>query len=465
MNCKKFCCLLLAAALFVSSAVFPAAGTEALPDTTFSPDGEAEAAVSVSFTDTVGHPAEEAIRTFASLGILSGDGTGNFNPDNTIIRGDMCTLVTRIFTYTEVSENPFLDLDPAKWYAEPMLQLHAAGIIQGDGAGYVNPTAAITWEEALVLFSRAFGFEERFDVLLPYEDAGSISPWSLGYISTLYADGYLPETAALNPKQPFTRADAVTILNNIISKLGWEAAGKMIVHGKLVPFGNYPYDPNNFYAVDSRIYYVGEDVIPMYGIDVSNHQGDIDWNAVAADGAEFAIIRLGYRGYTLGALNMDTRFVQNIEGALAAGLKVGVYFFSQAISVEEAVEEARFVLNALEPYRDQITFPVAYDWEDIGTTNARTYKLPTEILNACALAFCGEITAAGYEPLIYFYPNLGKKFYDLDVISQYPFWYCYYNGVYPDLERPFRMWQYTSSGSIAGIQGKVDWNICFWPYE
>ena len=464
MNCKKFRCLILAAALFVTSVITPASAAEPLLDTAFAPDDVLEPVSAVSFVDTIGHPAEEAICTFASLGILNGDGTGSFNPDKTIMRGDMCTIITRIFTYNKSIDNPFFDLDSTKWYAEPMLKLYAAGIIRGDGAGSVNPTGVIIWEDALVLISRAFGFKERSDVVLPYEDTDDISPWSIGHISTLYDGGYLPDTANLNPKQPFTRADAVTILNNVISDLGWEAAGKTIVNGELVPLRNYPYDPSQFYEADSRIYYAGDDVTPMYGIDVSNHQGDINWKAVASDGAEFAIIRLGYRGYTLGTLNLDTRFVQNIEGALAAGLKVGVYFFSQAISVNEAIEEAHFVLNALEPYRDQITFPVVYDWEDIGVSHARTYKLATEILNACALAFCGEIEAAGYEPMIYFYPNLAKKFYDLDVIDQYPFWYCYYNAIYPDLERPFRMWQYTSSGSIAGIKGKVDWNICFWPY-
>ena len=450
MHRKRIPCLLLTGALLLNALVLPAGAGN-------SPDPYA-------FTDTVNHPAKDAIRTFAQLGILQGDGTGKFHPDGTIMRGDMCTILDRIFTYTERAQNTFLDLDTGKWYAAPMLKLNAAGVIKGDGAGHINPTGKIIREDALIMISRAFGLEERFDVDLPYEDAHTISSWARGHINALYAGGYLPEQMLLAPKDPFTRADTVTVLYSIICDLGWEAAGKRLVNGELVPDLDYQYEPDCFYEEDGRIYYSHLDLTPMYGIDVSNHQGDIDWQAVAADGAEFAMIRLGYRGYTVGNINLDARFVQNIEGALAAGLKVGVYFFSQAISVEEAIEEANFVLEALEPYRHQIDLPVVYDWEDMSLTHARTYKLASDILNACALAFCGEIEAAGYEPMIYFYPHLGQKFYDLDVIDEYPFWYCYYNGLYPDLERPFRMWQYTSSGTIDGIKGKVDWNICFWPY-
>ena len=83
------------------------------------------------------------------------------------------------------------------------------------------------------------------------------------------------------------------------------------------------------------------------------------------------------------------------------------------------------------PYRSQIDFPVVYDWEDIGVTHARTYKLNRDILDACALTFCGEIEGAGYQPMIYFYQYLGEERYHLDVIDRYPFWYCYYKEIYP----------------------------------
>ncbi len=499
MNPKKLICPVLALAL--------ATGL-------YAPSASAS-----QFTDTVGHYAESAIHTFASLGIVQGYGNGQFDPTRPISRGDMCTILSRVFTYTNQAENIFIDLEESLWYAKPMLQLHAAGIIQGYGNGLIKPLNTITWEEALVMIARAFGFEETLDMDLPYEDRHLVSPWAIGRITALYAGGYLHANPLLNPQEPFTRADIVVILDSIISHLGWEAAGKKVVDGVLMdlsqepggegskPGGelednipneepsnggtessggeteipeaskppnsnyieteghNYPYDPNNYVAQDGRIYYIGDEVAPTYGIDVSTHQQKIDWQAVAGDGVQFAIIRLGYRGYgSAGTLNMDARFIENIEGALSVGLKVGVYFFSQSISVEEAIEEARFVLNALEPYRDYISLPVVYDWETVGTTTARTYNLDNDILNACALAFCGEIEAAGYQPMIYFYPNLGEKRYDLDLIDQYPFWYCDYRNIYPALERPFRIWQYSSTGSVAGIDGNVDLNICFWPY-
>lgn len=515
-------------------------------------------AQAVAFTDTVGHSAEASIDTFAALGIVQGYGDGTFDPQCAITRGDMCTILSRVFTYTQQSENTFQDLDETLWYAKPMLQLNALGIIQGYGDGTIHPTGTITWEEALVMLSRAFSLEERSEYSLPYTDSDQISSWAIGHINALYAAGYLHSAEVLQPDQPFTRADVVVLLDSIIGDLGWEAAGKTVVNGVLVELEesvdppnsdsstneekpvenqpdpnpsipeapsdppssgqtspdqpssdkipdsetpnqtpeetpnppvdetippsegtdsdpddgrieteghNYPYDPNLFLTEDGKVSYLGNEVTTSYGIDVSTHQGEIDWQAVATDNVEFAIIRLGYRGYgSEGTLNIDARFEENMQGALDAGIKVGVYFFSQAISVEEALEEAAFVLEALEPYRDQLTFPVIYDWEDIGTTTARTYKLDNEILNACALAFCGAIEEANYETMIYFYPNLGKKRYDLDVISQYPFWYCRYDLGYPDLERPFRIWQYSDHGTVNGIEGDVDLNLCFWPY-
>ena len=468
-----------------------------------------------SFTDTVGHSAEAAIDEFAALGVLQGYGDGTFGPDVSITRGDLCTILSRVFTYDTAAENAFTDLDETLWYAQPMLQLNAAGVIQGYGDGTIKPLNTITWEEALVMIARAFSIPVPAEpVELPYEDRDQISEWALESVSALYAGGYLHGESLLGPQEPFTRGDTVVVIDSIVSHLGWESAGKTVVDGALVPLsqvsppdgsaggedesagsGNpdgteqggsgaasdpndadgdglidteghsYPYDPNNFVALDGRVYYLGDEITPTYGVDVSTHQGEIDWQAAAADGIQFAIIRLGYRGYGAeGTLNLDARFTENIEGALAAGLKVGVYFFSQAITVDEALEEAAFVLEALSPYRDRISLPVVFDWEDIGTTSARTYKLDNDILNACALAFCAQIEAAGYHPMIYFYPNLGAKRYDLDLIDQYPFWYCYYNGTYPDLERPFRIWQYSSTGTVAGIEGDVDLNICFWPY-
>ena len=177
----------------------------------------------------------------------------------------------------------------------------------------------------------------------------------------------------------------------------------------------------------------GEDGIPVYtgdlyetrlGIDVSFYQGDIDWARVKADGVDFAILRVGGRGYTEGGLYADTKFEQNLQGALDAGLEVGVYFFSQAITVKEAEEEARFVLDKIRGYA--LTGPVVFDWEALGKSEARTYGLDTDTLCRCALAFCELVEEAGYTPMIYLTSYAGYVKYDLSRVMDYPFWFADY---------------------------------------
>lgn len=195
------------------------------------------------------------------------------------------------------------------------------------------------------------------------------------------------------------------------------------------------------------------------GVDVSVYQQDIDWQAVAADGIDFAIIRLGYRGYTEGGLMMDERFEANIQGALDAGLEVGIYFFSQAITPQEAEAEAAFVLNAIEDY--QVTGPIAFDWEPITSgQNARTDGLTGEMLTQCAGAFCAKVAQAGYEPAVYFNQDLGYLHYDLRELTDYTLWLAEYDQK-PDFYYHFDLWQYTHTGTVAGIEGNVDLNLMF----
>ena len=186
------------------------------------------------------------------------------------------------------------------------------------------------------------------------------------------------------------------------------------------------------------------------GIDVSVHQGEIDWPAVAEDGVEFAMLRLGYRGYTEGGLFLDSQFERNIRGALDAGLEVGVYFFSQATSPEEALEEAEFVLSALEGY--DLTYPVAFDWETVSSQDARTRGMGGEAITQCALAFCDRVREAGYEPAVYFNQHLGYLYYDLRALTEYPIWLAEYDGT-PDFYYHFDLWQYTHTGEVDGIVG------------
>lgn len=212
------------------------------------------------------------------------------------------------------------------------------------------------------------------------------------------------------------------------------------------------------------------------GIDVSRYQYSIDWNKVKADGIEFAIIRLGYRTYGSGVCVTDPYFEQNYRGATAAGIKVGVYFFSQAINEQEAQEEASYVLNLLQGLK--ITEPVATDIE--AADGARANALSTQERTDLAVIFCEMVKAAGYRPMVY--SNLGwlNNQLDMSQLSSYKTWVAQYfanmeigeiykNAPYrtdtsqwvTDYSRPYQYWQYTSRGSVNGISTGVDMNISF----
>lgn len=139
---------------------------------------------------------------------------------------------------------------------------------------------------------------------------------------------------------------------------------------------------------------------------------------------EFAIVRVGGRGYTEGKLYEDTYFDRNVQGALDAGLAVGAYFFSQAITVEEALEEARFVLERVRDY--DLTMPVVFDWEMVSDSSARTNAIDSDTMNEVALAFCGAIQEAGYESMIYFNSYQGYVKYDLSKLLDHSFWFAQY---------------------------------------
>lgn len=193
------------------------------------------------------------------------------------------------------------------------------------------------------------------------------------------------------------------------------------------------------------------------GIDVSFYQQDVDWQAVAGDGIDFAILRLGYRGYTEGGLNVDRCFEANLQAAREAGLEVGVYFFSQALTEAEAREEAQFVLDTLNGR--PLDYPVFFDWEFIThDSQARTHGMDGETLTRCAAAFCQTLEAGGYTPAVYFNRDMGYLYFDLSQLSQYTFWLADYDSV-PDFYYRFHLWQYSHTGTVAGIEGNVDLNL------
>jgi GH25 family lysozyme M1 (1,4-beta-N-acetylmuramidase) len=220
----------------------------------------------------------------------------------------------------------------------------------------------------------------------------------------------------------------------------------------------FPLDTSAFVRSGDDVTYTGEDYTLVRGIDVSDHQTEIDWQAVADSGIEFAIIRCGWRGYSGGSLNEDTTFRQNIEGAKAAGLKVGVYFFSQATSMVEGAEEAIFTLNLLEGY--SLDLPVFFDWEEIGVESARTDNVSGETVTAAALEFCRLVESAGYDSGIYAYLNLAYFTYDLNQLEGITIWMGN-PGSAPEFYYDHTYWQYSFTGSVDGIEGDVDLDVIF----
>ena len=190
------------------------------------------------------------------------------------------------------------------------------------------------------------------------------------------------------------------------------------------------------------------------GIDVSKFQGTIDWNAVKADGITFAIIRCGYRGYGTGALVEDSTYRQNIQGAINAGLKVGVYFYSQAINEAEAVEEASMVLSLVSGY--SLPLGVYYDTESVA--GGRANAISAAQRTACAVAFCETIRNAGYKAGVYSYASWFYNALNFANISKYNIWIAQYRDTL-SFNYKYNIWQYTGSGRVNGISTAVDMNI------
>jgi len=219
------------------------------------------------------------------------------------------------------------------------------------------------------------------------------------------------------------------------------------------------YDETAFSILDDRVGYAGAQHDVLHGVDVSDHNGEIDWKAVQADGIDFAILRLGYRGYGNGAIVKDERFFENAEALEKLSMDYGVYFFSQAISVEEAVEEAEFVLQQLHGHSPSL--PIYFDWELV-SESARTAGMDPELLTQCALAFCQTIENAGFEAGIYFNQEFGYRYFNLITLKDYDFWLAEYAEA-PSFYYHFHQWQYSCTGTVAGIPTAADLNLRFIP--
>lgn len=220
-----------------------------------------------------------------------------------------------------------------------------------------------------------------------------------------------------------------------------------------------PYNWKNLSYEGGRYYYFKDgELASRLGVDVSDHQGTIDWECVADDGIDFAFIRLGNRGYTEGHIYLDHQYYYNREKAAQAGLNVGVYFFSQARTEEEAREEAEFVLEHLG--ENELTYPVVYDLETMEDNGARANDLSKKQVSKNAEAFSSIIEQAGYDVMIY--GNKGDiDRYEKNIVTAHDIWFAEYDVSIPSGQFDFVMWQYTDSGIVDGISGAVDMNILF----
>ena len=215
-----------------------------------------------------------------------------------------------------------------------------------------------------------------------------------------------------------------------------------------------PFDRNDF-QYNSRNYLLLQNLPSSPGVDVSAWQGEINWQKVKSAGIEFAFVRIGYRGYESGKLNEDEYGIANLDGAAAAGLKVGAYFFSQALSIQEVDQEIAFILELLDGRK--LDLPVVLDWE-IPAANARTANMDRRTLTDLQIHFIQEMKALGMEPLIYFNWYQSENLYYLDELEDAPFWLALYQD---RMTFPWKVeyWQYTEKGKVPGINGPVDLNV------
>lgn len=264
-------------------------------------------------------------------------------------------------------------------------------------------------------------------------------------------------------KNDFIKANGITdesIPEKISYFNGWkdknkeyyyDAKGNPIKGQAIIGGITYTFDNNGKRISESNI---------AKGIDVSKWQGNIDWKKVKASGIDYAIIRVGYRGYGSGALVEDPYFRQNIEGATKAGLKVGVYFFSQAITTAEAVEEASMAINAVKGYK--LHYPIYFDTE-LATTNStgRADNLGSGQRTDIANAFCQTVRNSGYKAGVYASKSWFQYRVNYSTLSKYDIWLAHYTTA-TDFAHRYDMWQYTGTGSCPGVSGSVDLN---WAYK
>ena len=394
-------------------------------------------------------------------GVMNGVSADSFDPYGAVTRAMAVTMLYRMAGSPAISGvdlgHTYADVEPGAWYADAVYWAQLEGVANGTGADAFSPNAGITREQMAAMLWRYAGQPEAGEAA-DFTDGGRISSWAADAVAWAAAAGIVSgrDGGAFDPQGGASRAECAAMLMRYDESARPEEP-EYVPDLDAIPRNSY--DAEKFY-IDGRgrlQYEPGA----LTGIDVSLHQGEIDWAAVAADGIDFAIIRVGYRGYSEGEIFKDAFFEANIEGALENGLDVGVYFFSQALSVDEALEEAGQTIEWISGY--DVSYPVVFDWERIEYDSGRTADVSGVTVTDCALAFCGALEAAGYSAMTYGSPSTVNEDIYMDRLTDYPFWLAHYTEDLAVTEYPYfyDMWQYSSNGDVDGIEGRVDMNLCF----
>ncbi len=465
-----------------------------------------------TFSDIAGNYWEDAILKLHAAGVYLGN-NGQALAGNTITRQQAVTMIARAFQIEgETTTLSYADEAQVADYARAALaEMTARGYVNDAQDGNFRPTDPITRAEIINILSNMIDTLVQTQDTLSGDIGGTlmvncaegaslrdmtvagdliVAPGVQGSIvlSNVTVQGHIrnmggavfeeapqPETPE-NPETPETPEEPTVpaIQPGEVYTPGTTTGGTFLYGGQSIPIyenrktlGLYPGD----FAWDEsgRLEYLGSDFKTRFGIDVSAFQNrategqTIDWDAVRDDGVDFVMVRAGFRGTSSGAINADEFYARNIDGAMAAGLKTGVYFFAQAITVEEAIEEADFVIGLLRDH--EIDGPVAYDWEMHDATY-RVYGTAPEMATACAIAFCERVREAGYTPMIYAGQYVSYIKYDQGAIAPYLCWYPEYKSdksekLYPTFYYQMNYWQFSDNCHVNGIGGRVDGNLQF----
>ncbi len=405
------------------------------------------------------------VTDLSAAGVINGRGNGIFAPQDSVTVGETLKLVLLAVGYDEQKQSG------SHWADGYAAFARNNGYV--DGVLVSNLNAAMPRIEVARLAAKAMGLAPSA-AATPFADADDpylVALYESGILTGSFQNGvrvYLPTDGITRAEvsaviwRIYRAAEAENSANPTNSPESPEPAKPTILYNNTelevlegVPVNRY--DPSGFFRYGSVMTYTEPGVTTRLGIDVSRYQEEIDWQAVRASGIDFAILRVGGRYWSSGAIYADARFKEYLAGATRAGLDVGVYFYSQAITPAEAREEADYVLEQIRGA--EINAPVVFDWELTGSADARTNGIATDVLCACARAFCDRVQRAGYHPMIYINKYAGYMKYDLREIVDYDLWFAEYDLDAPTFYYDFQMWQYTSKGYVDGVKGKVDMNL------